>query len=72
MHDVNWLAAPEGEIVCGVRIRHSRRELPVGTVTPDGDGAIVRFHAPVRAPTPGQTAAFYDGDRLLGGGFIAK
>lgn len=69
---VNWLVPPEGEIVCGVRIRHSRRELPTGTVTPDGDGAIVRFPAPVRAPTPGQTAAFYDGDRLLGGGFIVK
>ena len=55
---VNWLVPPEGEIVCGVRIRHSRRELPTGTVTPDGDGAIVRFPAPVRAPTPGQTAAF--------------
>lgn len=68
----NWLVPPEGEIVCGVRIRHSRRELPTGTVTPDGDGAIVRFPAPVRAPTPGQTAAFYDGDRLLGGGFIVK
>ena len=69
---VNWLVPPEGEIVCGVRIRHSRRELPTGTVTPDGDGAIVRFPAPVRAPTPGQTAAFYDGERLLGGGFIVK
>lgn len=69
---VNWLVPPEGEIVCGVRIRHSRRELPTGTVTPDGDGAIVRFPAPVRAPAPGQTAAFYDGDRLLGGGFIVK
>lgn len=72
VRDVNWLVPPEGEIVCGVRIRHSRRELPTGTVTPDGDGAIVRFPAPVRAPTPGQTAAFYDGDRLLGGGFIVK
>ena len=41
-------------------------------MTPDEDGAIVRFPEPVRAPTPGQTAAFYDGDRLLGGGFIAK
>ena len=69
---VNWLVPPEGKIVCGVRIRHSRRELPTGTVTPDGNGAIVRFPAPVRAPTPGQTAAFYDGDRLLGGGFIVK
>ena len=47
-------------------------ELPIGTVTPDGDGALVRFDEAVRAPAPGQTAAFYDGDRLLGGGFIVK
>lgn len=72
VRDVNWLVVPEGEIECGVRIRHSRRELPIGTVTPDEDGALIRFPEPVRAPTPGQTAAFYDGERLLGGGFIVK
>lgn len=72
VRDVNWLVPPGEKIVCGVRIRHSRNELPIGTVVPDGCGALVRFDAPVRAPTPGQTAAFYDGKRLLGGGFIAK
>ena len=72
VRDVNWLVPPEGSFSCGVRIRHSRHELPVGTVTPEGSGATVRFSSPVRAPTPGQTAAFYDGDRLLGGGFIVK
>jgi tRNA-specific 2-thiouridylase len=30
----------------------------------------VRFAAPQAAVTPGQAAAFYDGDRLLGGGWI--
>lgn len=72
VRSVNWLVPPEGETVCRVRIRHTRRELPIGTVTPDGDGALVRFDEAVRAPAPGQTAAFYDGDRLLGGGFIVK
>ena len=72
VRDVNWLVPPEGAVRCGVRIRHSRDELPVGEVTPDGTGALLRFSSPVRAPTPGQTAAFYDGDRLLGGGFIVK
>jgi tRNA-specific 2-thiouridylase len=36
------------------------------------DGAwTVRFDAPVRAIAAGQSAAFYEGDRLLGGGIIA-
>lgn len=73
VRDVHWLIpAPEVPLECGVRVRHSRAPLPVGTVAPEGSGAVVSFPAPVRAPAPGQTAAFYDVDRLLGGGFITK
>ena len=72
VRDVNWLMEPKGEFSCGVRVRHSKKELPIGRVTPERSGAVVRFSDAVRAPTPGQTAAFYDGERLLGGGFIAK
>ena len=73
VRDLHWLVGePEGPLECGVRVRHSRSELPIGTVTPQGDGAVVTFVDPIRAPTPGQTAAFYSGERLLGGGFIAK
>ena len=34
-----------------------------------GQGVVV-FDTPERAPAAGQTAAFYDGDVVLGGGFI--
>ena len=35
-----------------------------------GDGLLLTFDSPVRAPAPGQSAVLYDGDRLLGGGFL--
>ena len=73
VRDIQWqIPAPAEPFACSVRVRHSRRDMPTGTVTPRGSGALVSFSSPVRAPTPGQAAAFYDGDRLLGGGFITK
>ena len=42
------------------------------TVTPTGtDSATIRFHQPQRALASGQVVAFYDGSRLIGGGFYA-
>jgi tRNA-specific 2-thiouridylase len=36
----------------------------------DGDEIEVALDEPVSAITPGQSVALYDGDHLLGGGFI--
>ncbi len=69
---VNWvswagLAAPAR---ANVRIRH--RHLPTSaTLYPAGaDRVEVHFDEPQRAVTPGQAAVFYDGDLVLGGGWI--
>ena len=39
---------------------------------PGVESVEVSLEAPVRAAAPGQAAVFYDGDRVLGGGWIAR
>ncbi|MCK9594901.1 MAG: tRNA 2-thiouridine(34) synthase MnmA [Candidatus Omnitrophica bacterium] len=54
-----------------VRIRHLSPEAPA-SVKPAGRNAEVEFRKPCFAITPGQSAVFYDKDKVVGGGIIAK
>ncbi len=55
---------------CGVKIR-SRAPVAPCVIEAAADGRLtVRFEAPLRAPAPGQSAVFYDGELVLGGGVI--
>jgi tRNA-specific 2-thiouridylase len=70
---VNWLAEmPAEPLSCAakVRYRHSPARATVEAL-PDGR-ARVEFAEPVSAVTPGQAVVFYDGSRVLGGGWIEK
>jgi tRNA-specific 2-thiouridylase len=70
--EVNWIsgAPPDGPRRLTARIRHRHADAPA-TVTPDGrTGAQVVFDEPQRAITPGQAVVFYDGDDVVGGGWI--
>lgn len=68
---VNWIAWERvtQPVRCRVRTRYHGEETPA-TLTPDGDIVRVTLDAPQRAVSPGQTAVFYDGDIVLGGGTI--
>jgi tRNA-specific 2-thiouridylase len=58
------------EITVKIRYSHSGT---AATLTPlDGDRARVQLHQPQKAVTPGQAAVFYDGDAVLGGGWICR
>ena len=53
-----------------VKVRYATPASPA-TLTPVSDGTIlVSFLTPQRALSPGQSAVFYDGARVLGGGII--
>lgn len=72
--DVVWVAgSPKDErLNLNVKIRLKHKAAPA-TLTPiDGEARAVRveFHNAQPAVTPGQAAAFYDGDFIVGGGWI--
>lgn len=52
-----------------VKFRHTRREEPA-IFTPRGDLVHIALNAPVRMPAPGQLAVFYQGDQVMGSGWL--
>ena len=69
---LNWISIAElrEPMRVKVKIRH-RHEPSWATLEPGGAGeAIATFDEPQRAVTPGQAAVFYDGDEVVGGGWI--
>ena len=56
-----------------VRIRYRSRPIPCQVIQiPESGLLLVKFATEASAITPGQSAVFYDGNRVLGGGFIAS
>ena len=84
---VNWIPAVAGigdsgagitdpgykdEIDATVKIRYNHPGTPA-TITPlENQRARIHLREPQKAVTPGQAAVFYDGDVVLGGGWICR
>jgi tRNA-specific 2-thiouridylase len=69
---VNWISIPELTAAMRVKIKIRHRHEPAwATLEPAGAGEVrATFDEPQRAVTPGQSAVFYDGDEVVGGGWI--
>jgi tRNA-specific 2-thiouridylase len=70
---VNWIALERLDSPISVEVKIRHRFVPAAaTVRPTSAPARVEieFEAPQRAVTPGQAAVFYQGDLVVGGGWI--
>jgi tRNA-specific 2-thiouridylase len=55
-----------------VKIRYSHPGAPATVTSLENHRAQIRLHEPQRAVTPGQAAVIYDGDVVIGGGWICR
>jgi tRNA-specific 2-thiouridylase len=70
---VNWLVdVPAGPVRCTAKIRYRHAGVPASLAAGAEGMAEVLFDEPQPAVTPGQAVTFYDGTRVLGGGWIEE
>ncbi len=71
--DINWLLKKTGEpFMAQVKVRYRHQAVPAKIIPIGSHRATIEFETAQTAVTPGQGAVFYDGDRVLGGGWIEK
>jgi len=71
---VNWLAddRPLDWQRCSIKVRYNSPALPGRVRIVDSDRLEASFDEPISAVTPGQALVCYDGDTVLGGGWVRE
>jgi tRNA-specific 2-thiouridylase len=73
LSQTSWgMDAPAGPVEVTVKIRYNWAEVPAVLHPLPGNRARIEFREPQRAVSPGQAAVCYQGDRVLGGGWIER
>jgi len=74
IENINWIVgAPHVvPLQANIKIRYNMKEQPAVITIIGKNKAEILFEKPVRAATPGQSAVFYDGGEVLGGGIIER
>jgi tRNA-specific 2-thiouridylase len=71
-HPVAGIGDPGFRLEATVKIRYNHPGTPASVTPLKNNRARIRLHEPQRAVTPGQAAVIYDGDLVLGGGWICR
>jgi tRNA-specific 2-thiouridylase len=71
---LNWIVVPRERdpLAAQVKIRYNHPGSDAVLSWTGDDEVEVKFNTPQKAITPGQAAVFYDGDTVLGGGWIRE
>jgi len=71
---VNWVAFDQSRepVRADVKVRYRHEPAPATIYALPGARASIVFDEPQRAITPGQATIFYNGDEVVGGGWIEK
>lgn len=73
VREINWLLPiAEESFRAGVKVRSTMSDEPATIAVLDHAAAKVIYDEPQWAPAPGQSAVFYDGDTVVGGGVISR
>jgi tRNA-specific 2-thiouridylase len=74
VHKISWVSGqPKLPLNCQVKIRYRSESIPatISRLNLEMGRLSIKFKKPVRALTPGQSAVFYRGQEVLGGGIIS-